>query len=290
MRYAWLVTSNKTYLPSLNAMLNAMEYYGYEGLDVHIIHDEDIADYLAEIREDYSFKILPVPLAGLTKPGHSLPHNLVYAKYKHAWDIRDDYEAIMHIDCDCLILDNFMKYFEVAGLTDIIPCAQFPHTTVTIDDYGQREAEWIHVNTPLANFPIFYNPKWHASVMKTIWEMQPNEQTTSDPSKNHEMYFFNKALYESGRMERILELPGNLWVTDAFMNHTKLNELIVAGKKTLFNATMDRIQVIHNKFWKEGIVEGELARSSNPELTRDNINKMLGMYDFFTALQTAKET
>lgn len=280
MRYAWIVSSNKTYLPSLNAMLNAIEYYGYKDVDVHVVCDTDIEDYLQAA--DFSFNVIAVPIKTLSKPGHSLPHDLIYSKYRHAYNIRKDYDAIMHIDCDCLILNNFEKYFEVAASTDLFVCASFPHTTISLADYGQHDADWVHINTPLANFPVFYDPMVYAGMMRDIWEMQPNEQTCSDSSRNHEMYFFNKIIYDHGYVDRVLVLPGNLWVTDAFMHSTKLNALTIAGKRTLFNATMDRIQVIHNKLWKEGIAEGEIARSGNSELCKDNIRKILDMFNFFT--------
>ena len=286
MKYAWIVTANNAYLPSLDAMLNALEYYEYTGIDVHVIFDPDITAYLAKNWRSRSFDMYQVPIAGLVKPGHTCPHNYVYAKYKHAWDIRDDYDAIMHIDCDCLILDNFQKYFEVAAETGIIPCATFPHTSVTIDDYKTQPADWVNINTPLANFPVFYNPVVHAGVMKWIWDNQPNEELNSDPQRNNEMYFFNRALFEAGRISDILPLPGNLWVTDCFINQTGIKEQTWAGKAGLMNATQDRIQIIHNKFWKEGVSEAEIDRCGGSELCINNIRTILKMYDRF---KTAKE-
>ena len=294
MRYAWIVTTNDTYWPSVNAMINALEYYDYPpNLDVHIIHTPEMAETLERIKNDYTFNIIPTPIGPFVQrvtPSHSVPHTLIYAKYKLAVEIAEDYNAIFHIDGDCMVLDNFMKYFEVAASTDIFVVAQFCHTHCTIDDYKNMPPEWVHsVGTPLANFPVFYNPLYYSGVMQSIWDSQPNEQTCSDPLKNTEMYFFTKALWEAGVMDRMLILPGNLWVTDAFVSHTPINEMTIASKKTLFNATGDRIQIIHNKWWKPGHAEGEIGRSPNKELCRANIDKMLGMFDFLTNLKTARE-
>jgi len=284
MRYAWIVTANSTYLPSLQAMLNAIEYYEYQCVDVHIIHDEDIADYVKSIENDYTFDIIPVPLAEVSKPGHSKPHDYVYSKYKHAWDIQHVYKAIFHIDCDCLILANFEKYFEVAEQGRIIPCAQFPHTSLVIEDYKRLPQDQVDINTPLANFPIFYNPKYHAGVMKWIWDNQPNE-LNSDGARNNEMYFFNKALFEHGRMDDILVLPGNLWVTDCCWANSSIKPFEYAGKKGIINATFDRVQIMHNKFWKEGVGEGEIERNAGNgpavEILKGNIKVILDMYRFF---------
>lgn len=292
MRYAWLVTTNDTYWPSVYAMINALEYYEYPlNLDVHIIHTPEAAEFISGIKNNYRFNIVSVPIELLvqaTTPPHSVPHTLIYGKYKHAWNIRNVYDAIFHIDGDCMILANFMKYFEIAGKTDLIPCAQFPHTIMNIEDYKLKQADYVHTYTPLANFPIFYNPKHHADVMKAIWDMQPDELKCSDPLRNVEMYFFNKALYDHGRMDRIVQLPGNLWVTDAFVGHTPIQEMVVAGKRTLFNATTDRIQIIHNKWWKPGHAEGEISRSPNKELCRANIAKMMAMFDFLTLVKSSK--
>ena len=91
MRYAWLVTTNDTYLPSVNAMLNALEYYEYPPeLDVYVIHTPEIADHLNHIKDDFTFKVIPVPIEPLVQrvtPSHSTPHTLVYAKYLHAYNI-----------------------------------------------------------------------------------------------------------------------------------------------------------------------------------------------------------
>lgn len=297
-KFAWVVSTNKAYWPSVNAMLRALDYYGYgEELDVHILHTPDVAEDIAKVKDIFQFGIVPAAVGWYiqplpdTKPPHGTMHNLVYAKYKYIPEKLGDYASVMHIDGDCLILGNFYEYFRIAAMTDYYIAAQFPHTNMTIEDYKTGvDPEFIHaVGMPIANFPNFYDPKIHGKTLRKVWENQPDEVTPLPPGKEVEMYFLTKALYEDGVMEAMLVLPGNLWVTDAFVGHTPIHEVIVAGKKTLINATGDRIQVIHNKWWKEGVAAAELERNPNRELVKANIDKMLSMFEFFTNHKTAKE-
>lgn len=287
MKYAWVVTCNVAYLPSLRAMLGALEYYEYRGIDVHILHDDSITEDLRALKDKYSFPIITSNIESIENPGHTLYHKFIYTKYLYASDLAAGYDAVMHIDADCMILDNFMKYFEIAAKTGLFICAQFPHTSVHIDDYKIKDPDWVHCMSPLANFPCFYNPDIYADLMLEIWKSQPNEQTDSDPMRNVEMYFFNKKIYEMGLLDNVLVLPGGLWVTDNFVGHTGLYEVEIAGKRTLWNATKDRIQVIHNKWWKEGVSEAEIERSGQNALTCQNIDIMLRMFHFLEK-QTAE--
>lgn len=282
MKHCLILSSNFAYLPSLKAIFGALKHYQYKNTEVHLIYYSDMKFYVDEAVRRMPFKITPIDIYSLAKPGHCLYHDLVYSKYKHAWNIRNDYDSIMHLDCDCLILNNFEKWMEVAAKTDIIPCAKFPHTPVTIDFYKTYpDKDWVNCMLPLANFPIFYNPKIHADIMLKIWESQPDE-TNSDRLRNHEMYFFNKTIYEMGRMENILELPGNLWVTDKFVGISRIVSGIVEGKLCVYCTTGDRIEVIHNKFWKEGVAEGEISRSKNNTITVQNITDIKSYIDFLT--------
>lgn len=254
-----------------------------------LIYDVDIKEYVESIKTKYPFEIKPIFVHDHVKSGHTMYHNFIYTKYKVADRYRDDYGSFLHLDCDVLVLDNFDKWFELAARTDVIFCAAFPHVPVYIDDYKRfdkdpskyADVDWIHCMTPLANFPVFYNSRNHACVMKRIWDMQPNEQTCSDSMRNHEMYFFNKAMYEMGRIERTQTLPGNQWVTDNFVGRTSLSPGEIAGKKALIDETGNRIQVLHQKFWKEGVSEAEISRSGNNPLTINSIQQIKELYKFF---------
>lgn len=279
MKFAWLVTCNIAYLPSLKAMLGAVQYYGYKDIDVHILHDESIAEFVDGLK-GYSFNVYGFRIEEIDNPDHCLYHKFIYTKYLYSTMIQDNYDAIMHIDADCMILDNFEQYFKIAALSGLFLCAQFPHTSIHVQDYKLKPVDWVNCMMPLANFPVFYDPIKYGKVMLDVWNAQPNEKTCSDSMRNTEMYFFNKAVYENGIVDDVLVLPGGLWVTDNFVHHTNLFNAEIAGKKTLWNATKDRIQVIHNKWWKEGVSEGEIERSGNNELTIKNIQTMKEMFDF----------
>lgn len=284
-RNALIVTYSLAYLPALNALLNALDYYGHKDLDVHIAHTEDLNPALEKLRKgNFSFNIITHPVEPLFNTKQGLYINLMFMRYKIAQIIADDYDAICHLDGDVLLVDNLQKYFTIAAQTDLIPCAEFPHTETNLRFFSVMDPDLAACAFALANFPIFYNPKKHIDMMKYIWDHFP-EPTNTNRERNNEMYVFNYAIYACKKIDYILPLPGNAWVGDKYMYHADIRSYVLAGELGIYDFLLDRIHLIHNKYWKEGVAESEIFRVTqagvNLERVNANINVITDTTRFF---------
>jgi hypothetical protein len=285
MNNALIVTYNLAYLPALNALLNALDYYGHKNLDVHIAHTADLNPALEILRKGgFSFNIITHPVEPLLNPKQGIYINLMFMRYKIAQIIARDYDAICHLDGDVLLLDNIEKYFTIAGQTDLIPCAEFPHTETNLDFFKTHDPDWAAAAFPMANFPVFYSPEKHIDMMQYIWDHFP-EPDNADRERNNEMYIFNYAIWACKKIDCILPLPGNAWVGDKYMYHADIRSYIVGGKIGMYDFLLDRIHLIHNKYWKEGVAAAELERvgqaSGNIERVSANIKEIQNVMEGF---------
>ena len=283
---ALILTSNIAYLPGINAMLNGLDYYDNEDLDVHILFYK-IENYIDKIKDKFSFKIIPYAIDNLLENGRSLYFNFKYCKYKYIELIKDKYSAICHLDADCLILDNIMKQFLIVSKTNLLLCGQYPHTWRTLECYSEKdlteeEIDIIVCSYPVANFPVFYNPEYHNDFMQACWNSRPADDNM-DRRRNTELYTFNKALYRLNKLKDVLLLPGNLWIADAILGKDDLKEVLIAKKLYLYTGLNHRISNIHNKWWKMGAAEGEIRqRGDNPAVIKNikQIQKMLRLFNY----------
>lgn len=284
MKYALILTYNIAYLPAMCAILNALDYYGHKDLDVHIIYDNDIKPSIDKIiySNPFCFNIITKNIRELIRKEHCLYINFMFCKYRYIAEIKDRYDAICHLDGDVLLLDNIMKCFEIAAKSGLILCAEFPHTEVSLEYLETHDRDWVAQMYAMANFPIFYNPKLYSDIMQGCWDNMPLP-TNSDRNRNNEMYVFNMALFN--KADKVFSLPGNSWVGDKYSHHDRLIRSTAGNRIAVFTSIFDRVHIIHNKFWKEGVKEAELSRSGHGGVDcnklRNNIELIQGITDFF---------
>jgi len=253
--YAIIVTSNKGYLPGLNILLNGLDYYGNTA-DVHIIYD-GIEEYIQENINKFPFSIFAVDIK--TMP-IEVSHK--FSKYWYMSNIKNNYKVICALGADTAVVDNIMKYFEIAEKTDIIPVGQYPHTGITLEHYKTMPSEEVIKNYPLADFPIFLNTEKHIDFFEYCWKIQPTIDE-NDPIKNKELYLINKAFHDTNKIDNILVLPGNLWIADGILYNDDLSIWDIGDKKYLYTSLRHRIKILHNKWWKEGVIAGETKSMNN---------------------------
>lgn len=280
-KHALIVAYSRAYLPALCGLLNSLDYYGHKGLDFHLLYTADLEGAISKIlKADFNFRVIPVEAEPLFNPKQSIYMNLMFIKYNYAQRI-EHYKSICHLDGDVLLLDSIMHYLHIAAETSLIPCAEFPHTEVDTEYYNVRAADWVECMFPLANFPVFYDPAKHLDMMKFCWANMP-EPDNEDRERNNEMYVFNKAVYDCGKLPYILHLPGNPWLGDKYLGHSPLSLSFASGKLQVRDFVSDRVHLIHNKYWKEGHIEAEKQRVGGNSNAFHNIGVIKQGIDFFT--------
>ena len=286
MKYALILTYSRAYLPAMNALLNSLEQFEHDGIEVHVLYHTDLNSIVETVlKARFPFTIKFVPVVPYFNPAHGCYINFMFAKYNYAQTLAG-YDALCHLDGDVLLMSSLMPYFEIAAKTNLIPCATFPHSSgVKLHHYKTRDADWAAQMGPLANFPVFYSPKLHMDLVKYCWSHMPLP-TDGDRARNNEMYVFNKAVHTCGRVPYILQMPGNYWVSDAFLHQEALAQTWEGGIPRMHDFLCEQIHLIHNKFWKEGVANGELSRTkANPhipyDLVKAHIDMMNAATDFF---------
>jgi hypothetical protein len=292
-KFALVVVCNSAYLPGLNAMLNALDYYDNCNLDVHIVFDKDISDYIQLIKDRFCFNVISYPLEGLFEHGNSSYYNYIWSKYLYVYKYvlpYSGYKAMCFLDADCLVVNNLMDQFYITSRVDRIFLPSWTFTPIAKEDLlnakTPQEVDHCLVMLPLGNHPFFFNPEMFGFLVKDIYDSRPNEFTNADRERNHEMYFVNKIIYDLRCLPAVITLPGHTWVGDGSLGSTGYIPRTNAGKKYLYNACGDRCNIIHNKFWKEGQAAGELERARYcskeiAELISSNIASIQQMLDLF---------
>jgi hypothetical protein len=279
-KHALVVAYNRAYLPALCGLLNALDYYGHKELDFHLLYAADLDGAISKIlKADFNFRVIPVEAEPLFNPKQGIYMNLMFIKYSYAQKLRS-YSSICHLDGDVLLLDNIMPYLRIASETSLIPCAEFPHSGIDSEYYNVKSADWVQCLFPLANFPVFYNPEKHLDMMSFCWEHMPAPDN-DDRERDNEMYVFNKAVYECGKLPFILHLPGNPWLGDKYLGHEPLVLSFNSGKLQIRDFIGDRVHIIHNKYWKDGHAEAERQRVGGNWNALNNIEVIKQGMDFF---------
>ncbi|MFA5150776.1 MAG: hypothetical protein WC433_07775, partial [Candidatus Omnitrophota bacterium] len=221
----------------------------------------------------------PVEAESLFNPAQGIYMNMMFIKYNYAQHLKK-YKAVCHLDGDVLLLDSIMPYLRIASETSLIPCAEFPHSGIDSEYYNVKPADWVQCMFPFANFPVFYNPERHLDMMKFCWENMP-EPDNEDRERNNEMYVFNKAVYDCGKILNILPLPGNPWIGDKYLGHEPLSFSFASGKLQVRDFLGDRVHLVHNKYWKDGVAQAEIERSGGNSNALHNIALIRRATDFF---------
>jgi len=273
-KYALILTFNHAYVPGVNAILNGLDYYEHKDLDVHLVYGDKLSgEYAEKVKVKFDFGVRSYPSEELSsiKDLHMGPM-MKHAKYEYMQKIKDNYEAIGHMDSDSMVLSNLTHYFEIAAKTELILCPRNPHTAHWFERFFQEgltdeEIDKLCQQAPNYNHPIFYNPAIYAKTMKYVMD---NKVIKGNPRgiAHVEIYAFIRALWKTGKLDKVHLLPGNLFLTSDLVGRTKLCIKEVLDKKYCIIPGQLQIKVSHNKFWKRGVAEawlGNAKKTRTPE-------------------------
>jgi len=293
-RNALMLSSNKAYLPGVNSILNSLDYYGNEDLDVHLLYDKDMADYPEKVKDKFIFNIIPYCLNDnpeVWDPSPTAGTNFKHAKYRYISLIKDDYDAVCHIGADCVILDNIIPMFELAAQTDFIFVPRNAHSSqlledLFVDDLDPEKADRFIRSSPIADFPCFYNPKHYARTMEYIGaHVVPKDNPTK--VAHVEIYAFTKGLYDMGKIKRVFRIPASQWIGDEIVTRQAFTMRDRPGEIIRLYANKEQMKLFHNKFWKAGRIEHyyETGDRTLPKAQNMNHNikvilKMLRLFNY----------
>lgn len=252
-KYAIIITDSG-YMGGVNGMLNGLWYYDND-VDFHYIYKDDkrgsLAKFMESVKSDpwFADRIYTTRYEELIKEGYPVGKDRPVWRlkfYRYLYGIRrcQDYDAAVIFDADTIIVNNFMRYFDIAAETGRILVPNNDYSGEEFDCYrgGYKGAS----SPPLYCMPLFFVPS-NPDVVKAF-ERIPElamERDTSD------MVAFNHTMIESKLIDEILLLPAALWLQVHYY-FVMLAARNVGGKKYLaLHRGGDRLYSFHRRWWFE---------------------------------------
>jgi len=256
-KYAIITPCTHGYLPGLNANINALECYE-NNIDVFIINGGDLpADYLEKITTPglFNFKVSVLQVQDLMKDfkdykppkiGVDFFHTMICSPYALMMRLKDEYNIVSLIGADMVVIANIMKWYEIAEKTGLIITANNPFSLNQIEDAGQKDIDehGLLGNMPLSDAPGIFNPKLHESVLKRTMEL------VYEFGDN--MRCFGAAIFQQGKKNRVLTLPGNLWTSGTYYSFQCMKSYesgMNGSSRPCYFADRERMFAIHRRWW-----------------------------------------
>ena len=278
-KYAIIMTATGDYLPGVNGTLNALRYYGYsEDVEFHLLYSPspEMEDYCNAIKRRSVWPgFVPVDINGLKAAGYSHPERqkrymLHFYRWEYAVKELIDYDAVMIMDADELIVNNFEEWFEFAATTNRLIMTNNDRSRLEKEDLFKRMLENRESRgTALHSHPTFFRPAAHAGL---IGDFIGHSVGYSDQLN------LSRALVRTGEIRGTFVMPCLLWLQNKSREVIRLCQREVAGKRyiALFD-TGDRINMFHKPWWTCNAIDAE----GRPEITAHNIKLFYDFYKYF---------
>ena len=282
-RYALLITSSTTYFLGLNTLLNGLDYYGHNNIDVYVVYGDHMLEYLEYCKDKFCFPLNYVSILeygdmesrcvirGIPEVPYGVfdeNSNACWAKYGFMIkELSKKYEAICYMDADCMLLNNIYNYFDEAISTGKIICPVNPRSgNLRLDAYKQcKSKEELHAKCKghvVENFPVFYDPKKHNDVNQYVWDNRDKE-APNDPD------LFNEALVVLDKLDEITYLPGSTWMGD-FTYNIKYDETKYGEEYGIQDYLGERMNVWHSRFWRRDSNESLIRYAGDSKTATEN--------------------
>lgn len=282
MKAAIVTQFNWGYRWGINGLINGLDYHGNTEIDVHYIYSPSVPqEYIDESQSTFPFKVVPIPICEYTErfplpPERSCARWVVeFYKYKLASDLAEEYDSIMLLDCDYMILGYLENWFAMVVGTDVLTtsnnwdCIHSHANGATVEDWTKRwennPGGWF----PVLNHPCIGDPKRHKDFYEAIWDM-----AVADP-RYEDVVPFTGALIKTHRLEKLITLPGMFWMTPE-VGRADIHMRMLEGKRCYF-VSNDKMMMAHRHWWVRGEMMQNAENIEGPRgvMMRKNIELML---------------
>ena len=181
-KYAIIMTATGGMLPGVNAIINGLDYYENK-IDFFLIGDDEIKNYVEQEIPKAKDLIVNVRFIHIKEVEKlvDIPDTkrsgwrVRFFRYKIAELYASEYSAVMIVDADMILLNNIMRYFELAEASDLLI---LPHNSWGVpverikEIAGQQNIEILRgaSSPPFHNMPLFINPTTQLKFLETVWD------------------------------------------------------------------------------------------------------------------------
>jgi len=274
-KYAVTIGSSHAYAMGMNATLNALDYYGVKDIDVYVYSNELMKDYFDYAKDKFSFPLYYVNVDDLCQGYHidNIAWNdnvFFWGKYPLFLKIKDKYNAILHLDGDCMVADDISENFKIASETGKIVIAQNPHSSMRLSsihgwaDNRDRLFDFCK-GGPVVNYVFFMDAKKHVDLLEYVWEYR-NKREWNDKNYGLETYYFILGLYDLKKLDQVIELPWKWWIADKYLGTAAIPFITDSnGKHHLLAPDGRNIQVVHGRFYDRAMIKSAIQSNTDPK-------------------------
>jgi len=262
------------YMPGTNAILNALEYYGFD-LDVYVLLWDELED-------DYKYQWPKVNFFPINfncwKERKPNKWYLRFADIIYAIENLNNYEVVLIWGADVCPVNNFMDYFEIAHRLNRVIVGtneQCPH----IPEYLRLSEKWPYSHrwdVPYADVPFFV-PKQHFDVLEKMIEYQDKD----DCELSH-MDGMNYALRDLKK--NVFAVPGETWV----MNTPQKIMLQQRDGVLFLDKSHTRLNSFHRRYWLESLCKKYFPVNETSRHNKMIFNKMWAWFNTKHRVQWAE--
>lgn len=286
---ALLVCANSAFQPGMNAMINAIDYYGSD-IDLHVVVDPNLpAEYLDSLRNNnLNYNLIVRTLDEVIESMEFVYPNYwqnefqkwAYFRYFYiAYYMTDNYDAVGMLDGDQIIVNDLTKWFQMVGQTDFMITGFHAFHTVEMEEYCstvmsnyEKDIGYKYRIEPLFNQPLICNPKLWAPFFKSLLDRlyETHEQ---------DMDCVNKTLYYENLFRSVIALSPDAWIGNCVW-HSQIASKTILGKSIFFTLPAhERINTIHGKWYCPGFCQAQhRTHTGDKKMVEANIDKVFGFY------------
>ena len=254
MGYAIIWTTTHSYMPGTNAILNAIEHYGFD-VDVYVLIWDALDEAYIENWPGVNF--IPIDIKWWDEKKKNKWY-LRFADLIYASKNLKNYDVVLVWGADVCPVNNFMDYFEISHKLNKVIVGTNEHARHLKDPYQRLSINWPykhHWTVAYADIPFFV-PKDHFNVIDTMLDYQKRE----DCELSH-MDGMNHAFRDCDT--DLFVVPGELWVHNVpqRIKLQRQNDVIH------FEKSNTRLNSFHRRYWAENLCKKYLPIN---EISRDN--------------------
>lgn len=279
-KYAIVLVASNGYLPGINGIINALDYYGNK-IDLHFIHEDLPGDYLKQIKEsklNYRLILQDFPeqeelmLKDFPDVANNKFQRWSYLRYWYINKIKEEYDATANLDGDSILLNNITPWFEFVSGTDYLLSGA--HECMYLDIGNWTSKNWEY-QRPFYCHPIICDPKKWSNVWSCMFKRERKYRES-------DMVALNRCVFLLGEKERVFLLPACQWTTGYF-SVTPLNKTKI-GERYFLQWIPEKMQIniLHRRYYNRGFREHDIeARNLTGErkkIMENNIKLIIEMY------------
>jgi hypothetical protein len=296
-KYALMIGSSHAYAMGLNATLNALDYYGVKDIDVYVFSNKFLKEYFDYAKDKFDFPLYYIDTEELCASYQTTFADdggiawkdvmFFWGKYPLIYNLKDKYEAIGHLDGDMMVVDDISAPFKIAAETGDLLIASNGRSSFQLSQI--REPRWNEDRDkllefckgfPVLNYVFFFDAKKYVNLIDYVWALR-NDTARNTKHFGLETAYFVQGLYELNLIEKVVPLPFGHWISDDYLGKEKTPlQTDEKGKLHLIAPDGKNIQVIHGRFWSEGITKTTIQNTGQNQI--ENLIYNFGNYTRLT--------